>query len=446
MSFEKIGGGEVVGYGDGEGVDEFAGVFGNDLSAEDAAGWLFAEEADETVFGFHEDGLAVVVEGIVGGDVVDAAFVERFLGESDASDLGVGKDDVEHVVVVERAEDAAGFGEGVTGGVLALEDGGVYDLEGAGAVACGVDVGVGGELVLVGFDLAVGEEFDAGGFEPEIGGIGRAAHGVDDVLGGDGFFEAFVIEDRFEAGVRFFDTLEGCAGVEVESFVAEGFFNGFGYVGSLVLEDVGAALDLGDLGSDAVEELGELAGDDSAAEYDGGFGEEIEVEHVVAGPDAFVVEAGYRWNGYFRAGADNELLALKLGAVGEFDGVGADEFREGAVEVVLAAAHGIDAVVCELLNGVDFALVQGLHIDGSAGNVEAEFFGVLGEVEDFGGVDEGFGGHAAAQDAESAELLGSVDDSDAVGDTAGDAGCVEAAGAAADGNKVVGFHDTGERV
>ena len=58
---------------DGEGVNELTGVFAYAFGAKDGAvaGGIYFHVA---VFGFHEDGFSVVVEGVVGREVVDAAF------------------------------------------------------------------------------------------------------------------------------------------------------------------------------------------------------------------------------------------------------------------------------------------------------------------------------------------------------------------------------------
>jgi len=60
-------------------------------------------------------------------------------------------------------------------------------------------------------------------------------------------------------------------------------------------------------------------------------------------------------------------------------------------------------------------------------------------VEDVGGVEEGFGGHAALQDAETAELFGTVHDGDAFAEVGGDTGGVEAGGAAAEDDEIERF-------
>jgi hypothetical protein len=62
-------------------------------------------------------------------------------------------------------------------------------------------------------------------------------------------------------------------------------------------------------------------------------------------------------------------------------------------------------------------------------------------VEQLGGVEERFGGHAALEDAEAAKVLGAVDDGDAFTEVGGDAGGVEAGGAATEDDEVERFHE-----
>jgi len=59
-------------------------------------------------------------------------------------------------------------------------------------------------------------------------------------------------------------------------------------------------------------------------------------------------------------------------------------------------------------------------------------------MKDVGRVKEGFGGHATLQDAEAAELFGTVHDGDAFAEVGGDAGGVEAGGAAAENDEIEG--------
>lgn len=113
-------------------------------------------------------------------------------------------------------------------------------------------------------------------------------------------------------------------------------------------------------------------------------------------------------------------------------GVGAEEGE------ALRVGHGLGAVAGEVGDDVFFPGVEGFHVHGGGGDAQAEGGGVLGVVENVGRVEEGFGGHTALQDAEAAELFGTVNDGDAFAEVGGDAGGVEAGGAAAEDDEVEG--------
>jgi hypothetical protein len=121
-----------------------------------------------------------------------------------------------------------------------------------------------------------------------------------------------------------------------------------------------------------------------------------------------------------------------------------DEARGGAVERVATRGHRLLAVRGELADHGALAGVERGHVGAGVRDLETELCGVLGEVENLGAVEERLRGHAAAQDAEAAEGGGGVDDRDAFGEVAGDAGGVEAGGAAAEGEEVVVRHAEGE--
>ena len=93
--------GKSMRYRDGKGVYELSSIFGYDFGAENFARWFFSEESHEPVLGLHENGFPVVIERIVGGNVFNIPLLQLLFGESDPSDLGIGEDDIEHVVVVE---------------------------------------------------------------------------------------------------------------------------------------------------------------------------------------------------------------------------------------------------------------------------------------------------------------------------------------------------------
>ena len=81
-------------------MNELCGVFGYDLGSKNASRGFFRKDPDESVFRFHQDRFPVIVERVFGDDKIDTPFSENCCGETYASDLGIGENGVEHVVVV----------------------------------------------------------------------------------------------------------------------------------------------------------------------------------------------------------------------------------------------------------------------------------------------------------------------------------------------------------
>jgi hypothetical protein len=71
--------------------------------------------------------------------------------------------------------------------------------------------------------------------------------------------------------------------------------------------------------------------------------------------------------------------------------------------------------------------------------------GVFSVVEELGGVEESFGGHAALEDAEAAEDGSTVHDGDGFAEVGSDAGGVETGGATAENDEVESFHGCEKR-
>ena len=107
------------------------------------------------------------------------------------------------------------------------------------------------------------------------------------------------------------------------------------------------------------------------------------------------------------------------------------------MEVELAGLECLDAMLGEVTDDFQFPGMHGLHVGAGARDLQAELRGLLRVVQDFAGVDECLGWHAAAQDAEAAELFGAVDDGDPLPEAGRGARSVEAGAAAADADQVV---------
>ncbi len=311
------GGGGAEVHGNDDFVDEFGGFRADAEGAEDFAGFGVGEHFDEAVGFAHGHGFAVVVEGVGGGEEGDFLGEEFGLGGADGGDLGVGEDAEEAEAVMDVFEGLGGVGEeamGVAGGDFSLLDGEVDDVEGAGDVAGGEDVGLGGLLGGLDDDFLMGEG-DAGGGEVEGAGVGMAAKGDEDLVGGEVVVAGAVGEvDLFEAVRGGVDAMDLGAAVGGDAALGVGGAEdvaGFGVESS---EELVVALDEGGAGAHGIEVMGEFEGDGAAAEDDAGGGEGIGVEDVVAGPVAGFGEAGDGGDAGDGAGGDAE------GASGEGEG------------------------------------------------------------------------------------------------------------------------------
>ena len=100
--------------------------------------------------------------------------------EADADELGVGK----HAGGDEAAGGSAGMAEEGIPDDTKVVKGGVGEHGRSGAITDGPDAGRGSFQVLVDGDEAAGVGLDPGKIEAEGGGIGRAAHGGEEVCGG----------------------------------------------------------------------------------------------------------------------------------------------------------------------------------------------------------------------------------------------------------------------
>ena len=223
--------------GDCHGMDEFAGVFADTFSAEYSAG-LVGEHFDVAVFGFHENGFAVVVERIIGAEIVDSALFELCFAEADAGDPRVGEDDAAEGVVIDALCGAPGcvFGSGFT-----LHDRHVHDFVWAGNIAAGIDARVAGALHGIAVDMAARQGADAGGGQAEPIGRRAPAECVEQVRGADALNTAVLL--KLYGEVPFvLDTLQLGAGNELHALSAEFLLGDSGRLRRNFFENVGTAL------------------------------------------------------------------------------------------------------------------------------------------------------------------------------------------------------------
>ena len=116
-----------------------------------------------------------------------------------------------------------------------------------------------------------------------------------------------------------------------------------------------------------------------------------------------------------------------------------EETRVGTDQVELARGERGLAVRGKLANDLFLPRLHRLHVGAGRGNLEAKGAALLREVEDLGHVEERLGRHAAAQDAEPAELGRAVHDGGLETEADGDARSVEASATTADDEEIVSF-------
>ena len=143
--------------------------------------------------------------------------------------------------------------------------GGVGELEGAGHVARGVDVGVDRLQEVVGLHRLGGG--DAEFFEPEAGQVGGAADGHEHGVEGDVHILATMLGDEHLLAIFDHELLGAGADAHVDAFGDEAGHHGFRHVFILARHDARQHLDLGDLAAETGEGLGQLAADRAAAEH-----------------------------------------------------------------------------------------------------------------------------------------------------------------------------------
>ena len=115
----------------------------------------------------------------------------------------------------------------------------------------------------------------------------------------------------------------------------------------------------------------------------------------------------------------------------------------GTDEVEFAPGERVDPVTGEIGDDFPLARMDGFHVGPGRGNLQAEGFPLLREVQHVGHVKQRLRRHAAAQDAEAAELARAIDDGGAKSERGGGPGRVEPGTAAAEHEEVVGFHVQG---
>lgn len=437
-------------------VDQLDGFGTHDRAAEDLAGGGVGDELHESVGFAHHHRFSMIVERVGRhGDGVPrgAGFLLR---ESDGGDLGIGEDAEQlHPVVdpLHRGVDRAEVDGGVVGGDLALFDRDVDDLVGTADIAGGEDPRHPGALIVSTKDAARAFlEHESRGLRSEGAGIGDTAHRLQDLVGGDLPGPAILLEvDCFPPGVVPLHPGEFRTRVQGEFFAsAQGLFESLGDIGIGGGEEVRAALDDIDLPSKALQIAGHLQGDRASAEDDETCRQFRRVEDLVARPVARLLQAGHRQARHHgargnEAGVEGNRKAIASLQWGDLHRIRTGEDGGAADEIEAPVLELASPVIGEFTDEAFFPGDDFIHACSGLRRAQSEFLRPAYRAGTVRRFDEGFRGHAAAQDAETAEIAGAIDDRDAETEIMGGP-CRRVAGAAAaeDEKIVVFFHEMRE--
>ncbi len=160
-------------------LDEFAGLGGHRLDAEQASGASFGDQLDEAARVEVGQGAGDVVQAQCAAVGLYALSLRLRLAQSHRGHLRVGEHHGRHGGEVERRL-ATGH---VDGGSRAPGCGHIDELRLIGAVACGVNLRHSGAQVVIDHDGAARIALHAGSVQIERRGVGRAARGHQQALG-----------------------------------------------------------------------------------------------------------------------------------------------------------------------------------------------------------------------------------------------------------------------
>src|SRR5689334_23313933 len=161
---------------------------------------------------------------------------------------------------------------------------------------------------------------------------------------------------------------------------------------------------------EAREQLGEFDRDRAAAKNNYRIGEFPECERVVAGQVSHSSQLGQGSPGDNGAGADDEMRSGDCSTIVERDRVSVGKARVGADEFESAAAQLLSPMIGEFLDETVLARHDRAPVKLDFARLHSPDAAVLGEMADFGGVEQRLGRHATAQDAESAHLFAAFND------------------------------------
>ena len=256
----------------------------------------------------------MVVKRVAGDQIGPVHSATVPLAEADAGHLRVGEHDQRVEAVVEAVLGAVGM-RGIVRGDLALLNGDVDDFVLAVDVADGVDVGLAGAHGRIDDNAPVGD-LDASLVQAQFVDEWAAAEGLENEICRGCFFCAAVGKMRRLAPVFLGELAQLGASVHLHAFLAEVCFNWSRQILVASGENVIAALDERHLRANALKELGQLDGNRAAAEDEEARWLLAQVENLVAGEVADLVQPWY-WDVVRRgAGGDDEMPGLNDVVVG----------------------------------------------------------------------------------------------------------------------------------
>ena len=217
--------------------------------------------------------------------------------------------------------------------------------------------------------------------------------------------EGEVLQAAFRLRVQ-----QSCAGEQINAFAAKDIFHHLGGVRVKVPQQMRAALEQRHPHAEACEELRELHCHRPAAEHDERLGQPFERHRGVAGEVADRRELRERRRGHSGAGAENKVRAREPLAVIQLDRVWINKTDVGTDELETSALQLPPPVTGEVGNHRVLARHDLGEVEPHFRHLNPPRRGVLGKVLHLGRVKQRLGGHAAAQNAKSADFLAAFDD------------------------------------
>ncbi len=424
----RLGGAHL--HGDAEALQDLVHGEADSMQADYL---LFRPDADQ----FHPGGLAMLGQGRVHGGELAAVDLHLIfpvlgngfrLGQADGADGRVAEHHGRHQIVVEVL--ARLVVEQPLREAAACRDSHRGELDAAGVVTDGIEVGDGGVLELVGGDEALLVQGDAGGSQIEIVGGGHATDGPDEAVHGE-VATIFQLQGQAVVGVLD-DGLGNGVGVQLGPFLRHDLHQGLVDHGVEVAQRRMLAHHQMGLGAKCLHHASDLHGDIAGTHHGNPFGLALQVEETVGVDTQFGTRNGRDLG--TAAGGNQDVIGAVVLAV-HLDGMAVDEAGEALDDGDLVLAQH---VLVGLVNAPDIGLT-GFDQLGPAEVVERGVEAVVGAIfqgiGDLACIPHGLLRYAADVDAGATQLFG-FDQGDFLAVHGCPVGRGDAAAAATDGDVV----------